>query len=69
MTNGEKYKTAKTRERAFKEFCNKNNCFDGNCPVIQKILSFKKKSARCSFVWLDLETKKKKGKQNNAKQG
>lgn len=59
MKNSEKYKTAHTRERAFKEFCNKNKCWE-NCPVAQKIHKFKQKKVRCSYVWLDLEAEEKR---------
>jgi hypothetical protein len=60
MKNSEKYRTAPTRERAFKSFCHKHNCFEG-CPVIKKIKkTYKKKVLRCSFVWLDLEAENDK---------
>lgn len=52
MTNGEKFTTAKERDKAFGDFCHKQyECFV--CPVD------KEKEAvgcmRCSFAWLDLE--------------
>ena len=58
MTNGEKYKTAKQRERAFDKFCidiHKNNGYCYNCPAAR--IARKKKIMRCSFVWLDMEAK------------
>lgn len=45
MTNGEKFKTAKEREEAFKKFCNERNC--GTCPLYEE--------EGCKFAWLDLE--------------
>jgi hypothetical protein len=34
VKNSEKYKTALTRERAFRNFCSKHSCFN-ECPVLQ----------------------------------
>lgn len=52
MTNGEKFKTAKTKERAFEKFCHKHRyCI--NCPAY--ILARKNKLLRWSFAWLDLK--------------
>lgn len=46
MTNEEKYKTAKERQKAFESFCSMNNC--KRCPAF-------KDDSGCYFNWLDLE--------------
>lgn len=56
MKNGEKYKTAKARERAFDKFCSdiyKNNGCCNDCPA--DILASKKKIKRCLLAWLDMK--------------
>lgn len=66
MKNSEKYKTALTRDRAFKKFCSKNSCF-GKCPVIQKIRTYRRKNVKCALVWLDLEAEEKKANEKRQK--
>lgn len=51
MKNGEKYKTAAAREKAFLAFCNLQPC--GLCRL--GVGAPPPVSARCSFRWLDLE--------------
>lgn len=51
MTNGEKYKTAKERGAAFKDFCRWNYHCE-KCPAYLKLTDGYN---YCNFVWLDLE--------------
>lgn len=58
MTNGEKYKTADEREKAFIEFCNTRSYCGFICPCYGTGESRWK--TRCSqFRWLDLEAEEK----------
>lgn len=50
MTNAEKFKTAKEREVAFREFCQKNRC--DKCPAYRNLSD---NYNYCTFVWQDLE--------------
>lgn len=48
MTNGEKYKTAKERQMAFKQFCKSHVC--AGCPFYDS-----RAMHGCIFNWLEME--------------
>jgi Lar family restriction alleviation protein len=52
MTNGEKFKTAEERSRAYQKYCSSNGMECNKCPL-RKVSSV----VRCSFEWLNLEYK------------
>lgn len=51
MTNGEKFKTADERQKAFSKFCSNGLCAE--CHIWRKF----KKITNCKFIWLELEYK------------
>jgi Lar family restriction alleviation protein len=53
MTNGEKFKTADERSKAFGNYCNSQSCGCNKCPLN------KFAGDMCRFAWLDLEYKEK----------
>lgn len=51
MQNFEKYKTAKERTNAFKNFCDLYKECQG-CPLAEKAI---RENTYCSYLWLDLD--------------
>lgn len=56
MTNGEKYKGAEEREKAFNRFCDSMSLC-AKCPVVTP---GRMNKVICMLKWLDLEAKKEK---------
>lgn len=54
MTNGEKYKSAEERTRAFVEFCNADA--ETGCNGCR----FRERNSHCEFMWLELEAEDEK---------